>query len=683
LGCSRAKIVGTNNVAYYVKIAFALLHFALSISLLITGYLRYDAQEPSLYMGLSAFVFGSALSVCLVHAEHFRNIVSSSVLVVYWLLVFLSCVIRLRTYVSVADYSLSYFILLCAYTSLCLVQVALQHCASNTKDGYTAIEQDSFNDDGEHEHHLTPEETSGFFTILTFSWMNDLMKKGYQRPLEEQDLPDLQNQYKSRNVSRDFEYYWQQELKKNNPSLLWAFVRCYGPSFAFAGLFKLAQDSLAFLQPQFLKLLMKFIDSWNPLVGSQEKQSEFVGFLICLLMLITAWTQSWMLHQYFHMCLVVGMKIRAATVTAVYRKGLKLSNSSRQTFTAGEIVNHQSVDAQRFQDLMGYLHLLWSGPFQIALALYFLYQELGPSLFAGVSFMLIMIPLNTWLANLDARYEKEQMENKDRRMKFIDEALNGIKILKFYAWEKIFDKKITEVRDKELAVLKSLGVVNAFQSFAWACAPFFVTFFSFTTYIFVGDAPLTSQKVFSSIALFNLLQFPMSIFPYVISSSVQAGISLKRVHRYLTSENLSKYVGRKEFSEKLPAVEIVNDSFSWEKNGNPILSNITLKLQRKSITAVIGKVGCGKSSLVSAILEEMCTVGVDCSVLVSGSVAYVGQQAWIMNASFRDNILFGKPYDKEFYEKVLYSCALIPDLKILPAGDLTEIGEKGINLSGG
>ena len=128
------------------------------------------------------------------------------------------------------------------------------------------------------------------------------------------------------------------------------------------------------------------------------------------------------------------MRLRAALVTGIYKKALKLSNASRQRNTVGEIVNHMSVDAQRLMDLMGYLHILWSGPMQIALALYFLYQEMGPSIFAGLAVMVLMIPVNAALAIRQRKLQKGQMKNKDNRMKLMDEILNGIKVIKLYAW---------------------------------------------------------------------------------------------------------------------------------------------------------------------------------------------------------------------------------------------------------
>lgn len=260
------------------------------------------------------------------------------------------------------------------------------------------------------------------------------MKLGRKRPLDAADLWECSSEYRASVISKQFQRIWEreQELHPTRPSLLRALLRAFGREYAFSGLLKLCQDCLQFVQPNLLSMLIAFVSHYSD--SSPDRPALSVGFLIVSAMPIAACAQSFLLHQYFHRCMVVGMKVRSAIITAIYRKALRLSNSSRQKYTVGEIVNLMSVDAQRFLELASYLHIIWSSPIQISLALYFLYQTMGWSIFGGLVVMALMIPINAVLATVESTLEEHQMVNKDNRIKLVDEFLNGIKALKLYAW---------------------------------------------------------------------------------------------------------------------------------------------------------------------------------------------------------------------------------------------------------
>jgi ATP-binding cassette, subfamily C (CFTR/MRP), member 1 len=211
-------------------------------------------------------------------------------------------------------------------------------------------------------------------------------------------------------------------------------------------------------------------------------------------MFITAVTQTSLLHQYFHTCFMLGMRLRTALITAIYKKALKLSNQSRQDATIGEITNLMAVDASKIADLTTYLNILWSGPFQIFVATYLLYQTLGPSVFGGIAVMILMVPVNMAIAKKSRQLNKVQMGNKDARTKLMDEVLNGMKVIKLYAWEKPFLEKILKVRDVELSNLKKIAYLQSASSFTWSCTPFLVSFTTFALYSLTSPEPLTSSK---------------------------------------------------------------------------------------------------------------------------------------------------------------------------------------------
>jgi len=259
----------------------------------------------------------------------------------------------------------------------------------------------------------------------------------------------------------------------------------WGP-FAVAAIFKLGQDALAFANPMLLEAIMYFVES----ADTPDPEPMYKGYLIAAGMFVTAIFQTILLHQYFHRCFATGMRVRAAVVTTIYRKAFLLSNDARQKSTVGEIVNLMSIDAQRLMDLCGYLHIVWSGPFQIVLALYLLYETLGPAVFAGLLVMISLIPFNAWLANKMKGLQQIQMKNKDGRIKLMDEILAGIKVIKLYAWESPFIDKVHEVRSREMTILKRYSYLNSVSTFTWTCAPFLVSVVSFIFYIISKPNPL-------------------------------------------------------------------------------------------------------------------------------------------------------------------------------------------------
>ncbi|XP_068898241.1 multidrug resistance-associated protein 1 isoform X6 [Tenebrio molitor] len=496
-----------------------------------------------------------------------------------------------------------------------------------------------------------PEEHSSFLSRLLFSWFDPLAWRGFRRPLVDSDLWDMKHEDSAAEVVPMFEKHWRKILQKSESnssthqtrasykldsarvdivnsssskkqaSILLALIKAFGPTFVFGAVLKLVQDLLTFVSPQILNLLIEFV---------KNKEDQWKGFFYAGLLFATATIQTIVLSQYFNRMFVVGMRIRTALVSAIYKKALKVSNKARKETTVGEIVNLMSVDAQKFIDLTAYINMIWSAPLQIVLALYFLWNILGPSVLAGLAVMIILIPVNGYIANKVKVLQIKQMKNKDERVKLMNEVLSGIKVLKLYAWEPSFENQILKIRSKEIQVLKEAAYMNAGTSFIWSCAPFL------------------------------------------------AMVSIKRINHFMNAEELDPSSVSHDPSETAPLV-IENGTFSWDDD--QVLKNINIRLEKNSLSAVVGTVGSGKSSLISAFLGEM--EKISGRVNTVGSIAYVAQQAWIQNASLRDNILFGKSFDKVLYDKVIESCALKPDFEMLPAGDQTEIGEKGINLSGG
>ncbi|NWW72978.1 MRP3 protein, partial [Climacteris rufus] len=646
------------------------------------------------------------LATLLIQYERLRGIQSSGVLIIFWFLSVLCAVgpFRSKIITTTAQGHVNErfrFTTFYIYFALIIIELILS-CFKEKPPFFSPANTDA---------NPCPELSSGFLSRLTFWWFTSMAIHGYKRPLEDKDLWSLNEDDTSKTIVQQLSKEWDREkaeckqkedvtyMKKSNhvlnhvgdgpeeaevlirdkkhnrkPSFLKALLRTFGPYFLIGSFFKLIQDLLSFVNPQLLSVLIGFIKN--------KDAPAWWGFLIAALMFVCAVLQTLILHQHFQYCFVTGMRLRTGITGVIYRKSLAITNSAKRSSTVGEIVNLMSVDAQRFMDLMTFLNMLWSAPLQIFLALYFLWQTLGPSVLAGVAVMVLLIPFNSAIAIKTRAFQVEQMRYKDSRIKLMNEILGGIKVLKLYAWEPSFSEKVLEIRKNELRVLKKSAYLNSLSTFAWISAPFLVALTTFAVYVSVDEKNiLDAEKAFVSLSLFNILKFPLNMLPQVISNIAQTSVSLKRIQQFLSHDELDPNCVETKVIAPGNAISVRNATFSWGKELKPTLKDINMLVPSGSLVAIVGHVGCGKSSLVSALLGEM--EKLEGEVAVKGSVAYVPQQAWIQNATLKDNILFGQAPNEEKYQNALEACALKTDLEVLPGGDQTEIGEKGINLSGG
>jgi len=514
--------------------------------------------------------------------------------------------------------------------------------------------------------------------------MTPLMKYGYSQFLTEEDLWGLAKKDTTKATGEAFEDSWQYEQQcQKRPSLWRALFRAYGGPYMLAAVFKVGNDISAFTQPQLLRYLITFIASYQ--LGN-EPQPIIKGAAIALGMFATAVFQTTMIHQYFQLAFITGMRIKGGLTSSIYRKALKLSNEGRSAKTTGDIVNYMAVDAQRLQDLTQFAQQLWSAPFQICICMYSLYRLVGWSMLAGIGVMLFMIPINGMIARYMKNLQKQQMKNKDARSRLIAEIINNMKSIKLYAWGAAFMNKLNYIRnDQELKNLRRIGAGQAIANFTWSTTPFLVSCSTFAVFVLTNDRPLTTEIVFPALALFNLLTFPLAVLPMVITSIIEASVAVGRLTSYLNAEEIQS-----DAVEAKPAVQEIGEetvlirdgTFSWNRHENKTaLNDINFRANKGELTCIVGRVGAGKTSFLSSILGDLWKVKGE--VQVHGTVAYASQSAWIMNATVRENIIFGYRYDSTFYEKTVKACALLDDFAQLPDGDETVVGERGISLSGG
>ena len=608
------------------------------------------------------------------YIEHWCSRQPNGVVLFYWLFLLIACGVKLRSLISQQAYNvrLPYFITFCVSFGLATLSFTLEYLVPKKQSDYDAL--------GDEDE--CPIEYADVFSILTFSWMTPMMKYGYKEFLTQDNLWNLRKRDTTKATGEVLLEAWEVELQKKHPSLWIAMFRGFGGPYFRGALIKTVSDTLAFVQPQLLRLLISFVDSYR----GDSPQPAIRGAAIALAMFSVSFSQTVCLHQYFQRAFETGMRVKSSLIAMIYSKSMALSNEGRAAKSTGDIVNYMAVDTQRLQDLTQYGQQLWSAPFQITLCMLSLYQLVGISMLAGVGAMLLMIPVNGVIARIMKTLQKEQMKNKDSRTRLMAEILNNMKSIKLFAWSRAFSKKLNYVRnDLELKTLRKIGATQAIANFTWSTTPFLVSCATFTVFVLTKDEPLTTEIVFPALTLFNLLSFPLAMLPMVITSIIEASVAVGRLTSFLTAEELQPdAVSRRDpaLREGDEALRIRDATFTWDrKGGRNCLENINFVAHRGELSCVVGRVGSGKSSFLQAALGDVWKITGE--VVMHGSTAYVAQQPWVMNASFKENIIFGHRWDHHFYERTLHACALTEDLKTLPDGDQTEVGERGISLSGG
>ncbi|KAK3676345.1 ATP-binding cassette glutathione S-conjugate transporter ycf1 [Recurvomyces mirabilis] len=608
------------------------------------------------------------------YIEHWRSRIPNSVVLLYWLFLLIAYAVKLRSLVSqkLYEHYVPYFAIFTANVGLSFAELVLEWLVPKKLSAYEAL--------GDEDE--CPVEYANIFSALTFGWMTPMMRYGYKEFLTQDDLWNLRPSDTTRNTSATFEESWAYELEKKKPSLWIAMFRSFGGPYFWGAVIKTGSDTLAFVQPQLLRFLISFVDSYKP---GNTPQPASKGAAIALAMFAVSVGQTACLHQYFQRSFETGMRIKSSLTAAIYQKSLRLSNEGRAARSTGDIVNYMAVDTQRLQDLAQYGQQLWSAPFQITLCLLSLYQLLGVSMFAGLGAMLLMIPVNGVIARISKTLQKRQMKNKDARTRLMTEILNNMKSIKLYAWTTAFMNKLSFIRnDQELHTLRKIGAVTAVANFTWSTTPFLVSCSTFAVFVTTQNTPLSTEIVFPALTLFNLLTFPLAVLPMVITAIIEASVAVGRLTDFFVSDELqpdavlrSEAVGAGE-----EAVRIRDATFTWNKDDDRnVLHDINFSAHKGELSCVVGRVGSGKSSILQTMLGDLYKIKGE--VVMRGTSAYVAQSSWVMNASVRENIVFGYKWDPAFYDRTFKACALTEDFATLPDGDQTEVGERGISLSGG
>ncbi|CAD5197112.1 unnamed protein product, partial [Musa acuminata subsp. malaccensis] len=520
--------------------------------------------------------------------------------------------------------------------------------------------------------------SASLIQLVTFSWLNPLFTTGKMKPLEQNDVPDIDKNDYAEFLSHSFNCCLNNVKERyglRTSSIYRAIFMFIWKKAVINASFAVAAAGASYVGPSLIDNFVKFL-------GGDRKHGLKSGYVLALAFLSAKVVETVCQRQWIFGARQLGMRLRAVLISHIYKKGLILSSQSRQSHTSGEIINYMSVDIQRITDLIWYSNIIWMLPVQIALAIYVLYKNLGVGALAGLAATTMIMTCNIPLTRAQKRYQSRIMEAKDARMKATAEVLRNMKILKLQAWDLPYLRKLEDLRNTEHNWLWMSLRLQAISSFIFWGAPMFISVVTFGTCIIIG-IPLTAGRVLSALATFRMLQEPIFTLPDLLSVLAQGKVSADRIAKYLQEDEMrADAVEIAPRNEAEVDVEIDRGTFSWNQDsGCPTLENIELKVHRGMKVAICGPVGSGKSSLLSCILGEIPKLGG--RVKIRGNKAYVSQSPWILSGNIRENIVFGNPFDNEKYEKTIEVCALKKDFELFANGDLTEIGERGINMSGG
>uniref|UniRef100_A0A8C7Y8B6 Multidrug resistance-associated protein 4 n=1 Tax=Oryzias sinensis TaxID=183150 RepID=A0A8C7Y8B6_9TELE len=528
-----------------------------------------------------------------------------------------------------------------------------------------------------------PSASANLLSKIFFCWLSPLFRTGYRRKLEEDDMFRVLPEDASNRLGEELQRYWTQEVqqakkKLQPPKLSKALIQCYWKSYLLIGVYIFLEEVIKVIQPVLLGKLIEYFESYD----TTQPVPVFEAYSYAAGISLSTFSLALLHHLYFYQVQRAGMKIRVAVCHMIYRKALCLNSSGLAKTTTGQIVNLLSNDVAKFDEVTLYLHFLWLGPLQGIIVTVLLLYAIGPSCLAGMAVLLILMPIQTTFGRLFSSLRAKTAVLTDERIRTMNEVVSGIRVIKMYGWEKPFGVMVDEVRRMEISKIMQSSYLRGLNMASFFVASKIVIFFTICVYVLTGNK-LSASRIFMAVSLYGAVRLTITLFfPFAIEKVSESLISIQRIQKFLLLHEVAPQHLGLPVAEKDCMVKIQDLTCYWDKNLEaPTLQNMCFTVRPEQLLAVIGPVGAGKSSLLSAILGELChESGV---IKVKGELTYTSQQPWILPGTIRSNILFGKELDPKKYDRVLRACALKRDIELLPGGDLAMVGDRGTNLSGG
>ena len=558
------------------------------------------------------------------------------------------------------------------------------------------------------EKGISEEDNASALTFLGFSWVTPMLQRGYQRVKEQQMLEnnDILGHPKDLNTVENYKRFaieWQAEVDRVNampppppgkpvplPSVVTALRRSIGGQIWIGAVLRFFSDASSIAIPFLLQFFIRWMRDY---VADPIGTPEGYGFMWACILILVQYFNACLTNFSHHFTIRAFLKGRDVLTVAIFEKAMKLEATHR---LSGNIVTMHSTDTFKLVELGPYFQGLWSAPIVIVGALIALYFFIGWAGILSLGAIAILTPIQIFASGQMMRLRGAINSIADTRLRAVSELLSGIRVIKFMSWEKEVQRKISETRQREVDRFIPFFVARSVVVALLSSQPPLIVFTVISIAYGFGET-IEPSVVFPVIAMLNVLRLPLSFLPLAIGKSADVAVSLGRIRDFLLTQEKIEFVEQMEEpeymassapDEKIPVAIRFKDADLQVYNENDrsrrttLLHGVDLNIPEGRLTIIVGATGSGKSTLINAIAGEG-LLGPGGRIARSGSIAFVAQEAWIMNNTVQNNILMGKPFDKQRYVETVNKCQLMQDLEQLDASDQTEIGERGINLSGG
>ncbi|XP_046996198.1 ATP-binding cassette sub-family C member 5-like isoform X2 [Schistocerca americana] len=557
-------------------------------------------------------------------------------------------------------------------------------------------------------------DSAGLFSYIYYSWVSPYMYHAHKKGFTLEDLPQGSHLESCDLNSQRLQLIWQDEVARvglNDASLSRVVRKFIQTRMIVSCMLYAASLVMGFVSPTiFMRNLLQYAEGSEESVWNGIKWAAFLTLAEFFRILLFSW--HWAVSYR------TGIRLRAACLALLYRKLFRLNNLGDSS--TGQLINIFSNDGQKIMDMALFVPMIIGGPIVIICGVSYILWLLGPWAVLGMTSFLLFYPLQYAISRMTAYFRGRAVKITDKRVKLMTEILNSIKFIKMYAWEKGFCDSLLEIRKAEHQLLEKSAYCQSLSISIAPTVPVISAIVTFLAHLAAGNN-LTASQAFSILTFMRQqINFVLIILNEWSIRFFDGLIAIKRIQKLLVLQDMMSYITRPV--DKTQALCINNGSFAMdgpvvsdvdnkpgyttsdtcanaednsdateteklksyiatsEKNEN-IISDINLLVSKGQLIGICGPVGSGKTSLLLAALGQMrITSG---HVFRDGSCAYVSQEAWIQNATLKENVLFGETFEAKRYYEAVYSCALVEDIKQLPGADETEIGERGINLSGG
>lgn len=516
-----------------------------------------------------------------------------------------------------------------------------------------------------------------FFRRMLFSEVTPLVRLAKNKNIEETDLLPLPADIDPEHIPVPSE-----RLVWTTPkAFLFSLIRVLGRYTRPAYTWYFASSVLALLSPVLVNRFVGLISA------GITRETLPVALLYGVLLGLCGFLSGLCLQHYFYNTLRAYQIATNILNEKIFRHSLKLSQSARQKNQIGDVVNHMSADSDSVSDFPLVIGDLVSALFLITGVVVMLFYYIGVSALAALAVLFTLAPLTNYVAKRFTRLDKEMMAHRDHRVTLMTQALNAIRVVKYFAWERSVSKEVTEVREKELLSRRRLARAEVISSLGYLGVSTMVLFVALAVHAWRGET-LNAAVIFTCISLFGLLEGPFGDLSRLISRFTTAVVSAGRILHFLEQEEVEIHTEENKFSGPV-GVELRNLNITYPGAQQEVLKNVDFNVAPGSSVAIVGPVGAGKSSLLYSLLGEVPVEHgqVRFYPLNSDSekprMAYVPQEAYIINSTLLENLQFGEEVSKEELRRALHNSCLSRDLKEWTGGLRTEIGEKGVNLSGG